>query len=98
MRLQVSYRPAARRELTRAYDCYENEKEGLGDEFVEEIEATINRILDFPFSYVEVHRGVHRAILVRFPYSLFYRIEPKRIRIISVFHNHRNPDIWRRRI
>jgi hypothetical protein len=34
----------------------------------------------------------------RFPYVLIYRIEPKRVLIVAVAHQHQEPGYWTKRV
>jgi plasmid stabilization system protein ParE len=40
---------------------------------------------------------MRRALVRRFPYSIFYEIEPQQIIVYGVFHGARDPDAWKRR-
>jgi toxin ParE1/3/4 len=44
-----------------------------------------------------VDRTMRRALVRRFPYAIFYEIEPRQIVVYGVFHGARNPNAWRRR-
>jgi toxin ParE1/3/4 len=69
-RLTVSAR--AVREIGEAYERYEEQVPGLGQDFIEAIEALFEVIVQSPQLYVETQRGVRRALLSRFPYGVFY--------------------------
>lgn len=81
---------------------YEQEKQGLGAEFVEAIEAAIDVIEDgfLPLSPVpgpSRDRGAKRLILRRFPYDIVV-IDRSDERIIVAFaHHSRKPGYWRDR-
>jgi toxin ParE1/3/4 len=47
--------------------------------------------------YPCVYKKFHRALLRKFPYSLFYVIEPEVILIIGVVHQARDESTWKRR-
>lgn len=47
--------------------------------------------------YPTVYRRFHRALLRRFPYSVFYLIEPAFILIVGVVHQARDESTWKRR-
>jgi plasmid stabilization system protein ParE len=91
------YRPAAGRDLDRAYVWYERERRGLGEEFLAEVFATAKQILENPESYPVLHRQTRRALVRRFPYGLFYRIIGETIVVVACFHTSRNPIGWQRR-
>jgi plasmid stabilization system protein ParE len=98
--VQVLFHPAARDELREAREWYEAQGVGLGDELGGAIDLAINRIREVPDAYPEVLPTVRRAVLSRFPYSLFYRRRPSNpdaVEILAVFHHRRNPATWHRR-
>jgi plasmid stabilization system protein ParE len=84
-------------EMDAAYVWYESEREGLGDEFAEAVWSTIDRVQERPRMHRRVYRDVRRATLMRFPYSVMYRVDPERIVVISVFHGRRDPAVWQAR-
>lgn len=90
-------RPAAARDITSAYAWYEGEREGLGEEFLAEVHATINAVLGTPEAYPTLHRETHRALVHRFPYGLFYRVVDDLVVFVACTHTHRSPESWKRR-
>jgi len=83
-------------ELSQAAEFYEGRVAGLGADFLEEVEAAIDRILLFPEAWGRLSRDYRRCSLRRFPYLIIYIIEPaKDILIVSVFHQSREPGTWR---
>jgi plasmid stabilization system protein ParE len=98
--VQVVFHPAARDELREAREWYEVQHVGLGDDLGGVVSLAIARIREFPDAYPEVLPTVRRAVLTRFPYSLFYRRRPSNpdaVEILAVFHHRRDPATWRRR-
>jgi plasmid stabilization system protein ParE len=93
----VIFRPAAEQELREAFDWYEQRRVGLGGQFEEEVDRTVARVQDNPLAFPRVHGPLHRALMRRFPYALFYLIVPNKIIIVSVFHGRRDPKIWQSR-
>jgi plasmid stabilization system protein ParE len=90
-------RPAAARDISSAYAWYEGEREGLGEEFLVEVRATIDAVLDAPEAYPILHRQTRRALVHRFPYGLFFRLVDGVVVVVSCTHTHRNPETWKRR-
>ena len=43
---------------------------------------------------VVYRRKVGRAMVSRFPYSVFYRIEPKQVVVLTILHTARDPKLW----
>jgi len=96
----VTYRflSPAQRELAEATAYYEQASPGLGLEFLEEIERTIQRILNQPEAWTKVSTNHRRCRTRRFPFGLIYFIEPDAVVIAAVMHLHRHPDYWKSRI
>jgi toxin ParE1/3/4 len=93
----VVLRRAARRELDDAALWYEERRVGLGGEFVAEIERAIGLVAENPERFPIMHRDIRCVRARRFPYSVFFRVEPTRVVVLAVFHARRDPIIWQRR-
>ena len=78
---------AADADIEAAFEWYESEQPELGFEFLDEVRATYNRILDGPFKYQELRSGIRRALTRRFPYGVYFSVEDDHIR------NYRGPSI-----
>jgi plasmid stabilization system protein ParE len=95
--MQLIVRPAAANDLTRAYRWYEERRTGLGEEMLEEVHAVIERMLLLPRAFPVVHRETRRALVPRFPYGIFFRLEGNAVIVVAVFHLRRNPRSWQQR-
>jgi plasmid stabilization system protein ParE len=91
MNYVLVFRLEARNELDEAYSWYETQQIGLGDDFLEQVEAALDRICQMPESYPAVYRDVRRSIVRRFPYTIYYRIVSSRVIITAVFYGRRDP-------
>jgi plasmid stabilization system protein ParE len=76
MSLPVVLRRAARAEFDDAIDWYENQRSGLGVVFADRVQDVLDRISDNPQMHAPVFRDVRKAIVRRFPYCVYYRVEP----------------------
>jgi hypothetical protein len=52
---------------------------------------------DNPRQFPTVLKNVRRALLRRFPYSLFFVIEDEALTVIACFHASRDPSHWQKR-
>ena len=94
----VRFSQTARAELIDAQDWYEGEAAGLGRRFREAIDALTERMSANPLQFPVVYKNVRRALLRRFPYSLFFVIEEDdSLLVIACFHASRDPSHWQRR-
>ena len=95
----IEFHEAAELEAAETIEWYEENEQGLGISLRMAIEHSIDRIVQFPFSFPVIYRSdIRRALTGRFPYSVIYRVEENTISIVSVFHSSRNPIIWKGRI
>ena len=97
MNLPVVTRTTAAVEIETAYRWHEKEREGLGSEFLEAVDKIVKAIAENPEQFPSVRKDIRRAVLRRFPYSIFYRILSGHVVVIACFHGKRNPRLWRSR-
>lgn len=74
---------------------YEVNQPELGREFLDEVDDTIQRIIQNPRAWRILEGQIRRCRLRRFPYGIVYAIEEESILVISVMHLHRHPNSWR---
>jgi len=94
MGLPVVYRRKVGRDLAGAYEWYEERCAGLGEEFLTAVDTSFNAIQEYPEMFVRVHNEVRRAVVSRFPYAVFYRVEARRVVVLAVLHMGRDPTLW----
>jgi toxin ParE1/3/4 len=86
-------RRVAEKEFDDSITHYDNEREGLGQEFRAIIEQYFQRITDNPEWFPKIRGEVRRAVVLRrFPFVIHFLIETERIVILSVFHTSREPE------
>ncbi len=87
-------------EVHQAADHYEDEREGLGTEFLDCVGATLIRIQEAPnaFSLYPGLSSVRRALVERFPYGIVFMLKENTVRVISIYHNRRKPGFWIHRL
>jgi plasmid stabilization system protein ParE len=97
MTLPLVLRKEAEADLKSARQWYENQREGLGDEFIDAIDAVLSRVEAMPELFAVALKGVRRVKARRFPYVVYYRIQPHRVEVLAVLHGKRNPKVWQDR-
>jgi plasmid stabilization system protein ParE len=90
-------RPRAENDIQTAFEWYESQRAGLGDQFLAAVRERLEAIRNFPEANPVVYRDIRRAVVSRFPYLVFYVIKPQRITVLAVLHHARNPAVWPRR-
>jgi plasmid stabilization system protein ParE len=88
----------AQRELDEAVSYYNGQVAGLGDAFLLEAIAAIERIRQFPDAWHPLGENVRRCRLRRFPYGLIYHADESGVLVVAVAHTHRRPEYWRDRL
>lgn len=98
MSLPIVFRVEAQAEFDQALDWYEQQQAGLGNDFLNDVSDTLERVVLMPKSSAQLFEDVRRTVVRRFPYSILYCIEETQIVVIAVFHTKRNPKTWQERI
>jgi len=92
----VVFRRRSQHDLAAGYDWYQEQRPGLGEEFLAEVLATLKSVERFPELFAHVHGEVRRSVVARFPFAVFYVIEPQRVVVLRVLHTARDPRLWPR--
>ena len=91
-------RPDADADVEAAFDWYEGELSGLGQQFLDELLLTYERIAAGPLRYQLVAGEVRRSLLRRFPYAVYFIVEAEAVVVLAVLHASRDPAEWQRRV
>ena len=94
MALPVVYRRKVGRDLAGGFGYYEGQSEGLGEKFLAAVDSAFNALERYPEMFSRVYGEVRRAIVSKFPYAVFFRVEPKRVVVLTVLHTARDPKLW----
>jgi toxin ParE1/3/4 len=84
-------RRAAELDVAEAQVWYETQQSGLGAEFHSEVSQVIDRLAETPLIYQTVYRDVHRAIVHRFPYLIWYRVLGEEVTVLACTHGRKDP-------
>ena len=98
MTFSIVFRRAAKVEFEKAAVWYDEQRPGLGEEFMVEVEQAIANAAAGPLRYQLVFGDVRRAVARRFPYAVYFRARSNKLVVLAVFHGRRDPAIWRRRV
>ncbi|MFN5169177.1 MAG: type II toxin-antitoxin system RelE/ParE family toxin [Cyclobacteriaceae bacterium] len=85
--------PQADAEFQEAAQWYEEQKPGLGLQFISVIERKLFTIQAHPDRYPKRKQNFREAVVRGFPYSIVYTFNRKRkmVRVLAIFHSHRDP-------
>jgi len=97
MMLIVRLRDEADRDLTDAASWYEQQRVGLGHEFLDDVQSLVDRIGEEPLNFPVVYRNARRAVMNRFPFCVYFVVKQTEIIIFAVIHGTRHPSRWKGR-
>jgi plasmid stabilization system protein ParE len=95
--LKVVLDQAAAAELRDAALFYEDSREGLGQEFLNSVEAAFASIVRHPALWRRLRGRFRRCLVHRFPYGVIYTVEGSTIYVAAVMHVKRKPGYWESR-
>jgi len=96
--VDVRLRPEAEQDLADAARWYEEQRPGLGQEFLDQVLATFSAIAERPLASTAVFGSIRRALLHRFPFGVFYLVDGDGVVVIGVLHGSRHPRRWKSRL
>ena len=90
--------PQAELDVSDAAAWYEEQRAGLGDEFLDELDSILRRVIKDPLQFPKIKKQIRRALLRRFPYSVYFGLSKETVELIAVLHQRRDPRTWERRV
>jgi plasmid stabilization system protein ParE len=91
MAYTISVKPGAEEDIDHAYNWYEDQRGGLGDEFLTELEVYYKKLEQQPAVFGKASKSFRQAVLKRFPYIIVFEVSKTEVIIYAVFHKSRNP-------
>jgi plasmid stabilization system protein ParE len=97
MAYKLIIKPLAERDITETYQWYNEKQAGLGDDFLNELERSLDFIKANPNQYQIRYKEVRMTKVRRFPICLHYTLTEHLIFVHAVLSTSRNPRIWKER-
>ncbi len=90
----------AQLDLNEIFAWYEEQKEGLGFDFINGFELVVDKLSMNPYYASFILDDARGVSLKKFPYEVIYRANEakQQVRLIAVIHQHRNPEWFKMRI
>lgn len=73
---------------------YERAEPGLKQLFRSDLLLTQVRIIEYPHSGVRTSNSLRRALLTRFPFSVYYRTDATTLDIVAILHHRMELEAW----
>jgi plasmid stabilization system protein ParE len=99
----LAFDPEALDELREAARWYEERREGLGRDFLREVEAMLAHVRERPMLFQRIAElpddlDVRRALIRRFPFALVFLDLGESVRVLAVAHTKRRARYWLGRV
>ncbi len=78
-------------DLQIAYDWYEEQKTGLGDTFLDEVERSLNKLKNHPFHYGIIKNWIRKIKINKFPFLIIFEISEDSVFVTAIRHTSRRP-------
>lgn len=95
MSYRLIIKPEAESDMFKIAKWYEEKKEGLGSEFLEELEKLFIQIKEKPMVYQIRYRKVRFGLIHRFQYAVHFTLEADKIFVLAVLGSAQDPNLWR---
>ena len=95
---ELLFHPDVSAEVKAAYNWYQEQAEGLGDDFIAELESVYQKIMAYPQRQKVFQNGFHRYLLFQFPFAVIYRESGDCVYVVAVMHKRRKPGYWLARV
>lgn len=96
--MKLSLHPEAEADMAEAISFYDQRTAGLGGDFLAEVLRAFERIELAPEAWPRLEGPVRRCLVERFPYGVYYRLDPDEIFVLAVMHGKKKPGAWKGRI
>ncbi len=99
MKYQIVLTPPAQDDFLESLKWYSQQQEHLEARFHAAVVETVDLIAENPYLFSERRKAVRVAVVQKFPFLLFYKVEvpSQRIVVLAILHQSRDPKIWLKR-
>ncbi|CAN5911936.1 hypothetical protein BH11BAC7_BH11BAC7_03070 [soil metagenome] len=91
MTFRLQFSPKSKPEIQDAYNWYEDQQSGLGEDFLAVLDERLDVLLKHPFSFPQKRGEFRECYLGKFPFLVIYKVLNKEVYVHAVFHTSRNP-------
>jgi len=95
---QIKVTDDAKNDLQESAEYYEHNQTYLGHNFLDKVEEALERIKENPVQFPQIYKEVRRALVGKFQYQVLFVIKSMKIIVFAIFHNSRNPEVWKQRV
>ena len=88
----------AENDFDNSYEYYYDDSTKAADAFFRLINISLETIKKSPLAFPEIHKGLRKFSVKKFPFVIYYQVVDYTIKVIAIFHTSRNPKIWTERV
>jgi hypothetical protein len=88
---KLIFTPEARGDVKEPAEYYDSQLNGLGKRFKKEVQNQLLLLKQNPFTRSVRYNDVRFALIDKFPYSIHYTIDNKKILIHAILSDYRDP-------
>ena len=96
--IAVRFLDAAWTEMVEAAKYYNSKSLGLGTDFLDALQRTVESIGENPLLGEVAHKSIRRKLVTQWPYSVLYQVEQGELIIYAIMHHRRSPNYWHERL
>jgi len=95
--MKIEFSKESKNDFDTSLNYYKNESEELASRFRLDIKQSLKRIETFPNLYPKINEKVHKCVVSKFPYTVYYMIKNETIFILGIANHYQNPNTFRQR-
>jgi hypothetical protein len=95
--MKIEFSKASKVDYNISIEYYRNQGDELALRFKADIKQSINRIEMFPNLYPKIDDRVHKCVVSKFPYTIYYIIIDEIIYILAVANHYKDPQTFMKR-
>lgn len=95
--LELVVHPAAEAEGREAWLRYRAIDPAIASRFLAALDRAMSRLGENPDLWPSYLHGTRRLLVQRFPFAIIYRVSSHFTLVVTIAHQRRRPDYWRRR-
>jgi plasmid stabilization system protein ParE len=89
--MKIFIRREAEQDIADARSWYQQRSPQSAQSFIASLNHTLTRIAEFPHAFPRAGKRTRRALLTRFPYTVYFCETGAHIEVHAVFHQSRKP-------
>ncbi len=100
MKRRLKLNRSVKSDLRKGAQWYNQERGGLGAEFLDEVTRAIRDAASSPehFRLLQKDPEVRRVKVSRFPYLAYFAVTESEVIVFAVLHGARHPKVWKSRL